>query len=155
MGKIDEYDLRILKLLQSDASLSIAEMAERVSLSQNACWRRLKNLEEAGFILKKVALLNYKLLGCKVTVYVTIRTNQHNEDWLSDFAEGIRAIPEVVEFHRMSGDVDYLLKLRVRDIDDYDRIYKKMIRCAPLADVSSSFAMERIKETTEIPVSLP
>lgn len=155
MGKIDEYDLRLLKLLQEDASLSIAEMADRVSLSQNACWRRLKNLEEAGFVLKKVALLNYKALGCRVTVYVTIRTNQHSEEWLEDFASGIQKIPEVVEFHRMSGDVDYLMKIRVRDIDDYDRIYKKMIKCAPLADVSSSFAMERIKETTEIPLSLP
>lgn len=155
MGKIDEFDLRLLKLLQEDASLSIAEMAEKVSLSQNACWRRLKALEEAGYILKKVALLNYKALGCRVTVYVTIRTNQHSEEWLEDFAAGIRQIPEVVEFHRMSGEVDYLMKLRVRDIDDYDRIYKKMIKCAPLADVSSSFAMERIKETTEIPLSLP
>ncbi|MFC3053780.1 Lrp/AsnC family transcriptional regulator [Kordiimonas pumila] len=155
MRKVDSYDVRLLKLLQQDTTLSIADMAEEVGLSQNACWRRLKTLEEEGYILKKVALLNYKKLGCGVTVYVTVRTNQHTEDWLEKFAKGIHLIPEVVEFHRMSGDVDYFLKIRVRDIDDYDRIYKKIIKCAPLVDVSSFFAMERIKETTEIPLSLP
>lgn len=153
MGKIDNYDTHILKLLQEDATLSIAEISEKIGLSQNACWRRLKILEEGDYILKRVALLNYKKLGCGVTVYVTIRTNQHTDEWLEKFASGIEAIPEVVEFHRMSGDVDYFLKIRVQDIDDYDRIYKKMIKCAPMADVSSSFAMERIKETTEIPLT--
>lgn len=152
MGKLDSFDQRLLNILQQDGSFSIAEMAEQVGLSQNACWRRLKNLEEGGYILKRVALLNYKKLGCGVTVFVTIRTSQHSEQWLQDFASGIQQIPEVVEFHRMSGEMDYLLKIRVRDIDDYDRIYKKMINCAPLADVSSSFAMERLKETTEIPI---
>jgi len=154
LGKIDNYDVRLLKILQQDASISIADMAEKIGLSQNASWRRLKNLEETGYILKRVALLNTKKLGCKVTVYVTIRTNQHTEEWLDEFAQGIQKIPEVVEFHRMSGDIDYFLKLRVQDIDDYDRIYKKMIKCAPLADVSSSFAMEPIKETTEIPINI-
>lgn len=153
MGKIDNYDTHILKLLQEDATLSIAEISEKIGLSQNACWRRLKILEEGDYILKRVALLNYKKLGCGVTVYVTIRTNQHTDEWLEKFASGIEAIPEVVEFHRMSGDVDYFLKIRVQDIDDYDRIYKKMIKCAPMADVSSFFAMERIKETTEIPLT--
>ena len=152
LGELDSYDRRLLNILQRDASFSIAEMAEKIGLSQNACWRRLKILEENDYVLKKVALLNYKKLGCGVTVFATVRTNHHSDDWLEKFATGVAKIPEVVEFHRMSGDVDYLLKIRVRDIDDYDRIYKKMIKCAPLADVSSSFAMERLKETTEVPI---
>lgn len=150
--KLDRLDRRILTLLQQDASLSNAEISERVGLSANACWRRTRRLEEAQIIRGRVALLNAEALGLKVTVFVGIRTNEHNEQWLKRFAEGVTAIPEVVEFYRMSGDIDYMLKIVARDIEDYDRVYKKLIAVAPLHDVSSSFAMERIKSTTALPM---
>ena len=148
----DATDRRILAMLQSDAALSIAELAERVGLSQTPCWKRIKRLEAAGVITGRVALLDRTQLGVGTTVFVSVRTSQHDEDWLTGFAEAIRAIPEVTEFYRMSGDVDYLLKIVCRDIADYDRIYKTMIRAAKLSDVSSSFAMEQIKYTTEVPL---
>ena len=149
----DRKDRAILRSLQRDASTSIAAVADEVGLSQNACWRRIKQLEDAGVITKRVALLDPVTLGVGVTVFVSVRTNEHNAEWLERFAAGIVDIPEVVEFYRMSGDVDYLLKLLVSDIADYDRVYKKIIAGTPLADVSSSFAMERIKYTTEVPLT--
>jgi Lrp/AsnC family transcriptional regulator len=153
-AELDRFDRRILSLLQEDASLSNAEISERVGLSANACWRRTKRLEEQQIIRRRVALLNQEKLELKVTVFVGIRTNQHNEQWLARFADGIREIPEVIEFYRMSGDIDYMLKIVARDIEDYDRVYKKLIAVAPLHDVSSSFAMERIKSTTALPLFL-
>lgn len=152
--ELDRFDRRILGLLQEDASLSNAEISERVGLSANACWRRTKRLEEQQIIRRRVALLNQEKLELKVTVFVGIRTNQHNEQWLQRFAQGISEIPEVIEFYRMSGDIDYMLKIVARDIEDYDRVYKKLIAVAPLHDVSSSFAMERIKSTTALPLFL-
>ncbi len=152
MVDLDRLDRRILTLLQDDAGLSNAEISERVGLSANACWRRIRRLEEQGLIRGRVALLNQEMLDLKVTVFVGIRTTQHNEQWLKKFAEGVKAIPEVVEFYRMSGDIDYMLRIVARDIDDYDRVYKKLIAVAPLHDVSSSFAMERIKSTTALPL---
>ena len=152
MEDIDRLDSRILDLLQEDASLSNADLAEQVGLSANACWRRTKRLEERGIIRKRVALLSQEKLELKVTVFVGVKTNEHNEHWLKNFAEGVKAIPEVVEFYRMSGDVDYLLKIVARDIADYDRVYKKLIAVAPLHDVSSSFAMQRIKSSTALPL---
>ena len=152
MIALDTIDRRILASLQSDATLSIADLAERVGLSQTPCWKRIKRLEGAGVIAGRVALLDRMQLGVGTTVFVSVRTSQHDEDWLIQFAEAIRAIPEVTEFYRMSGDVDYLLKIVCRDIADYDRIYKAMIRAAKLSDVSSSFAMEQIKYTTEVPI---
>ena len=152
MITLDNIDRRILAALQSDATLSIADLAERVGLSQTPCWKRIKRLEGAGVITGRVALLDRMQLGVGTTVFVSVRTSQHDEDWLTHFAEAIRAIPEVTEFYRMSGDVDYLLKIVCRDIADYDRIYKSMIRAARLSDVSSSFAMEQIKYTTEVPL---
>ncbi len=149
---LDRMDKRILTLLQDDASLSNAEISERVGLSPNACWRRIKRLEEHAVIRGRVALLNQEKLDLKVTVFVGIKTNEHNERWLKRFAEGVKEIPEVVEFYRMSGDIDYMLKIVARDIEDYDRVYKKLIAVAPLHDVSSSFAMERIKSTTALPI---
>jgi len=153
MEELDRLDRRILALLQEDASLTNAEISERIGLSPNACWRRTKRLEEQGVIRRRVALLNQEQLDLKVTVFVGIKTNQHNDQWLKKFAKGIAGIPEVVEFYRMSGDVDYMLKIVARDIGDYDRVYKKLIAVAPLHDVSSSFAMERIKSTTALPLS--
>jgi len=153
MENLDRLDVRILDLLQEDAGLSNADIAEKVGLSPNACWRRTRRLEERGIIRKKVALLSQEKLKLDVTVFVGIRTNEHNDRWLKKFADGVKAIPEVVEFYRMSGDTDYMLKIVVKDIADYDRVYKKLISVVPLHDVSSSFAMERLKSTTALPLS--
>ncbi len=151
--KLDRLDSQILHRLQLDAGISNAELAEQIGLSANACWRRVKRLEDEGVIRARVALLDPNRLGLGVTVFVTIKTTEHNERWLSTFSRGVSALPEVVEFYRMSGDVDYLLKIVVRDIADYDRVYKKLIAVAPLSDVSSSFAMEQIKSSTALPVT--
>ena len=152
MENFDRLDIHILDLLQENAGLSNAEVADRVGLSANACWRRTRRLEERGVIRKKVALLSQEALNLDVTVFVGIKTNQHNDQWLKKFGEGVNGIPEVVEFYRMSGDTDYMLKIVVKDIADYDRVYKQLISVAPLHDVSSSFAMERLKYTTALPL---
>lgn len=149
---IDRFDRAILHHLQTDAALTNNELAERVNLSANACWRRVKRLEDSGYIDARVALLNRETLGLPVTVFVAIRTTEHTEQWLTRFSEGVATVPEVTEFYRMSGDVDYLLKVVVRDIADYDRVYKQLIRIAPLSDVSSSFSMECLKSTTALPL---
>ena len=152
MEELDRLDRRILDLLQEDAGQSNADLAERIGLSPNACWRRTRRLEERGIIRKRVALLSQEKLSLNVTVFVGIKTNEHNEQWLKKFSEGVKSIPEIVEFYRMSGDTDYMLKIVVKDIDDYDRVYKQLISVVPLHDVSSSFAMERIKSTTALPL---
>jgi len=149
---LDPLDIKILTELQRDASLPVAELAETVGLSTNACWRRIKRLEEVGVIRARVALLDPQKLGLGVTVFVAVRTNEHNDDWLQQFAKAVDSIPEVIEFYRMSGDVDYLLRVQVADIADYDRVYKQLIKKVRLTDVSSTFAMEQIKYTTAIPV---
>ena len=149
---LDPTDRRLLALLQEDATISIADLAERVSLSATPCWKRVKRLERVGLIRSRVALLDRAALGLDVTVFVAVRTTQHSDEWLQTFAEGVARIPEVVEFYRMSGEVDYLLKVVARDIADYDRIYRKLIKVAPLHDVSSSFAMQEIKSTTALPL---
>ena len=149
---MDDIDRRILKALQEDASGSVAEVAERAGISQTPCWRRIKRLEEAGYIKKRVALLDAQKLNLGLTGYVLIRTANHSDEWVQKFAEGIRQIPEVVEFHRMTGDVDYLLKIVAPDIKGYDDIYKRLIRTAELSDVSASFSMEEMKQTTELPL---
>ena len=149
---LDSIDLAILEALQRDSSRSIQQIAAGVGLSQNACWRRIKGLEAAGIVEGRVAILDPDKLGVGLTVFVSVRTSEHNEEWLERFAKGVAAIPEVVEIYRMSGDVDYLLKVLVRDIAAYDRFYKKLIKTAELNDVSSSFAMERIKYTTAVPL---
>ena len=158
MGKLsqelDSVDARILDLIQRDASLSVAEIAERVGLSSSPCWRRIKRMEEAGIIAKRVALIAPEAVGLGMTVFVAIKTSDHSDEWLENFARSVSAIPEVVEFYRMSGDTDYLLKLLVASIADYDRVYKKLIRSAKLSDVSSSFAMETIKFTTAVPLRI-
>jgi Lrp/AsnC family transcriptional regulator len=149
---IDGADLRILGVLQEDAALSIGEVAERVNLSQNACWRRIKRLEEDGVILRRVALLNAARLEAGVTVFVTIRAAEHSDSWLAELTAVVRRIPEIVEFYRMSGDIDYLLKIKVADIAAYDGVYKRLIHGIRLSDVSSAFAMEELKNTTAIPL---
>jgi Lrp/AsnC family transcriptional regulator len=151
---LDAIDLRLLAILQEDATVSMAALAERVGLSATPCWKRIKRLEQEGVIERRVAILNRERLGLGVTVIVAIRTARHSEDWLKAFADGVAKIPEVVEFYRMSGEIDYLLKIVTRDIADYDRIYRKLTKVAELHDVSSSFAMEEIKSTTALPLFL-
>ena len=150
--KIDDNDRKILIALQQDASLSLEKLAERLSLSTNACWRRVRRLESSGVIERRVALVSPEAVGLNVTVFVSVKTSDHSADWLRKFAKAAEAIPEVVEFYRMAGDVDYLMKLLVRDVGDYDRVYKKLIDAAAMSDVSASFAMERIKCETAIPI---
>ena len=151
-GKLDGTDLRILAILQENAERSISDIAEAIHLSQNACWRRIRQLEEGGYILKRVALLDAVKLGAGMTVFVMVRAGQHSQEWLERFADAVRKIPEIVEFYRMTGEVDYLIKIRVADIAGYDRVYKQLIRSAPLTDVSGAFAMEELKHTTAIPL---
>ncbi len=150
---MDEFDRKILAILQDDASGSNTEIAERIGLSPTPCWRRIRNLEEAGIIRKRVALLDRRKLNAGVTVFVSVRTNQHNQDWLDRFARVVDSIPEVVEFYRMAGDVDYLLRVVVPDIAAYDSVYKRLIERIELYDVSSSFAMEELKYTTAVPLT--
>ena len=149
---MDRLDQKILQNLQTDASLPVAEIAERVGLSPTPCWRRIQNLEKAGVIKGRVALLDPEKLNVGVTVFVRLKTSQHNYDWLENFAKAVAEIDEVVEFYRLSGDVDYLLRIVVPDIAGYDAVYKRLIQAADLSDVSSSFAMETIKHTTALPV---
>ncbi len=149
---MDRIDRKILQCLQEDASLPLAEVAERVGLSTTPCWRRIQNLEKSGVIRRRVALLDPDKLNVGVTVFVRVKTGRHDYDWLESFAEQIAGIEEVVEFYRMSGDIDYLLRVVVPDIAGYDAVYKRLIQLAGLADVSSNFAMERIKYTTALPL---
>ena len=149
---LDLIDRKILMALQEDATLTLAALSARVGLTQTPCWKRLRRLEAEGYIAGRVTLLDRDKLGLGVTVFVAIRTTQHDEAWLTEFASVVSEFPEVVEFYRMSGDVDYLLKVVCADIAGYDRIYKKLIRSVQMFDVSSSFAMEQIKYTTSLPI---
>ncbi|HEY5597408.1 MAG TPA: Lrp/AsnC family transcriptional regulator, partial [Kiloniellales bacterium] len=144
---MDAINRKILRILQEDATIPVAEIAERVGLSTTPCWRRIQALERSGLIQRRVALLDRKKLNVGVTVFVRLKTSQHTYDWLESFAKAVAEIEEVVEFYRMSGDVDYLLKIIVPDIETYDTVYKRLIRSAKLSDVSSNFAMEEIKHT--------
>ena len=145
-------DLQILALLQADATLSVQEIADQVHLSPTPCWRRIQKLEREGYVRKRVALLDAARLNVGVTVFVGIKTNQHNQAWFDRFNQAVSAIPEVLEFYRMSGEVDYLLRVVVPDIAGYDAVYRKLIRDVDLFDVTSSFAMEQIKFTTALPL---
>jgi Lrp/AsnC family transcriptional regulator len=145
-------DRKILRILQRDSSLPVAEVAAQVGLSSTPCWRRIQNLERAGVIRKRVALLDPEKVNVGVTVFVRLKTSAHNYEWLEGFAKAVAEIDEVVEFYRMSGDIDYLLRIVVPDIASYDAVYKRLIKAADLTDVSSSFAMETIKHTTALPL---
>jgi len=149
---LDRIDRKLLECLQRDATTSVAELAEQVGLSTTPCWKRVKRLQDEGFIRRRVALIDRARLGLKVTVFVSIRTNQHDAAWLENFAGVAASFPEIVELYRMSGDVDYLMKVVVADVEGYDRFYKKLIQAVRLTDVSSAFAMEQIKDTTELPL---
>jgi Lrp/AsnC family transcriptional regulator len=150
--QLDTIDWAILDALQEDASLPIQAIGDKVGLSTNPCWRRIRRLEDVGVIARRVALLNPEKVGLPTTVFVAIRTTRHDAEWLAAFAQGIATIPEITECHRMAGEVDYLLKLAVRDIAHYDRIYQRLIAAVPgISDVSSSFSMEALKVTTALP----
>lgn len=152
MEKLDDTDRRILRALQQDAGLSLDALSERVNLSRNACWRRVKSLEASGVIRSRVALLSAEKLGLPLTVFLLLRTNRHDPDWLTAFAEATRSIPQILGVYRMTGDLDYLIRARVADVAGYDRLYQDLIDRVPLSDVSASFVMEEIKETTQLPV---
>lgn len=149
---MDRIDKGILALLQENADLPLAEIAERVNLSTTPCWRRIQRLEEQGYIRRRVALLDPGKLNVGVTVFVVLKTNQHNPAWFAKLSEVIRNIPEVVDFYRMSGSIDYLLRVVVPDIAAYDDVYRRLTRDIEIFDVSSSFAMEEIKHTTSLPL---
>ena len=149
---MDDFDTKILGLLHRDATLPVAEIAEKVGLSTTPCWRRIQKLEAAGVIRARVALLDGAMLNAGVTVFVAVRTSRHDREWLEQFAAVVSALPEVVEFYRMSGEIDYLLRIVVPDIAAYDAVYKRLIERVTVADVSSSFAMEQIKYTTALPL---
>ena len=149
---MDRIDKLILTQLQHNAAQPVADIARKVGLSVTPCWRRIQRMEESGLIRKRVALLDPKAIGVGMSVFVAVRTDQHNAEWLSDFAKMVAHMPEVVEFYRMSGEVDYLLRVVVPDMAAYDTFYRKLIGNVQLTDVSSSFAMEEIKYNTALPL---
>lgn len=151
--KLDSIDKKLIELLQSDATIQIADLAAAVGLSQTPAWRRVQRLKEAGVITRQVALISRSKVNVGTTVFVSIRTSTHSEAWFDRFKATVEAIPEVMEFYRMSGDVDYLLRVVVPDIAAYDRVYKRLIAGTQISDVSSSFAMEELKFTTALPLS--
>lgn len=149
---MDAIDKKILATLQDDASLSVAEIGQRVGLSSTPCWKRIQKLEADGVIQKRVALVDQVKIGLGISVFVSIETGDHSQEWLSRFADTVSAMPEVMEFYRMAGDVDYMLRVVVADMQSYDTFYKKLIATAPLKNVTSRFAMEKIKSTTLLPI---
>lgn len=150
---LDQMDIKILKILQEDCTLPVAEIGKLVGLSTTPCWRRIQKLEQDGVIERRVALLDPVKVAAGVTVFVAITTAQHTPAWLERFHHVVQTFPEIVEAYRMSGQVDYLLRVTVPDIASYDRFYKSFIAQIELSDVSSSFAMEQIKFTTALPLS--
>ena len=149
---MDERDRDILRELQRDAAISLEELAARVNLSRNACWRRVKLLEEQGVIRARVALLDPAKLNLGLTAFIAIRTSSHDQNWLDQFSAAVRDIPEIIGVYRTTGETDYMLHAVVPDIAGYDRLYKRLIAKVPLTDVSSFFVMEKVKETTELPL---
>ena len=150
--RLDAIDRKILMVLQDDSSLSVAEIGDRVGLSSTPCWKRIQRLEADGVIDRRVAVLDPVKLGLGLTVFVSIETADHSREWLERFAATVSAMPEVLEFYRMAGDVDYMLRVVVADMQSYDVFYKKLISAVPLKNVTSRFAMEKIKSVTALPV---
>ncbi|MCL2715669.1 MAG: Lrp/AsnC family transcriptional regulator [Alphaproteobacteria bacterium] len=151
--RLDAIDRRILSVLQEDASLSVAQIGDSVGLSSTPCWKRIQRLEAEKIIIKRVALVDQDRLGLGLTVFVSVESAEHSEDWLRNFAAAVSALPEVMEFYRMAGDVDYMLRVVVADMRSYDTFYKKLISVVPLKNVTSRFAMEKIKSVTALPVA--
>ena len=149
---MDNMDLKILRVLQEDSSLSVTDVARRVGLSTSPCWKRINKLQADGIILRHEAVLDAAKLGLGLTVFMMIKTGEHSGPWLEKFAKFVKAMPEVQEFHRMAGEVDYLLKIVVADMQQFDDFYKKMVEETTLTDVTSSFSMEVIKHTNALPI---
>ena len=149
---LDEIDRKILTLLQQDASLPLEEIGARVNLSRNAVWRRIRAMEASGLIRARVALLDSAQLGLGLQLFITLRTSDHSPDWLERFARATADLPQITGVYRMTGDIDYLIRARVSDMADYDALYQRLIRRVPLSDVSASFVMEEIKDTTALPL---
>jgi Lrp/AsnC family transcriptional regulator len=149
---MDEIDRKLLGLLQRDAGLSLDELSERAGLSRNACWRRIKRLEDDGIIKARVTLLDASRINVGLTAFIALRTTEHSAKWLEQFSKAVRDIPEIVGVYRLTGDLDYLLQAVIPDVAAYDRLYKRLINKITLADVSSSFVMEEIKATTVLPL---
>ena len=149
---MDEIDVKILKLLQRDSSLPASEIAAKVGLSTSPCWKRIAKLRETGIIKQQLSILDATKLGFGLTAYVSIKTGEHSGAWLNEFSKTVTDMPEVMEFHRMAGDVDYMLKVIVADIDSFDKFYKRLIGSSAINEVTSRFSMEKIKETTELPL---
>ena len=154
MIEIDQIDRKLLRALQRDASLGVEALGELVGLSRNACWRRIRLMEEAGVIKARVALVDPDALGLGLTVFIAVRTDRHEPDWQDKFTRAVASMPEILGAYRTSGDLDYLLKAKVTDVRAYDRLYQRLIRKVELADISASFVMEEIMETTELPIDL-
>jgi Lrp/AsnC family transcriptional regulator len=155
MIEIDQIDRKLLRALQRDASLGVEALGEQVGLSRNACWRRIRLMEEAGVIRARVALVDPDALGLGLTVFIAVRTDRHEPEWLEKFTRAVAGMPEILGVWRTSGDLDYLLKAKVADVRAYDGLYQRLIRKVELTDISASFVMEEIKETTELPVDIP
>ncbi len=150
--RIDDFDRKILRCLQTDASQPIESIAEQIGLSRNACWRRIKTLEEAGIITGRIALVDPEKAGAGLSAFIMIRTNRHEPEWIDAFNKAVQDIPEIVGVYRTSGDIDYIVRARIADMADYDRIYQSLIRKVSLSDVSATFVMEDIKETNSVPI---
>ena len=150
--RIDAIDRKILRVLQEDASLSVADIGERVGLSSTPCWKRIQRMEQDGIITGKVALVDQNKIGLGITVFVSVESNDHSDEWLKKFASAVRKMPEVIEFYRMAGDVDYMLRVVISDMQAYDVFYRQLIAAIALKNVTSRFAMEKIKSITALPV---
>lgn len=149
---MDSFDKKILNILQRDCTLPVSQIAEQVGLSTTPCWRRIQMMEKAGIIKSRVAIVDPEKINVGLAVFVMVKTNQHNPEWLDKFSKSISEFPEIVEFYRLSGDIDYLLKIVVPDMKAFDQFYKRLITKADFYDISSSFAMEEIKNTTQLPI---
>ena len=149
---MDETDRQILRILQVNCSMSVSDVAREVGLSPSPCWKRIKRLNNEGIIKRRIAVLNPETLGFGITAYVSIRTGEHSTEWLKKFSNTVTEMPEVMEFHRMAGDVDYMLKVMVTDIQAFDAFYKRLISTSAINEVTSRFSMETIKDTTALPI---
>lgn len=148
----DEIDRKILDIIQSDSSFSMDEISEFVNLSRNACWRRIRRMEEAGIIKARVALVEPSSINLGLSAFVMIRTNSHDTSWAEKFDKVVKCFPEIIGAHRMAGDLDYILRVRVRDVKDYDNFYQTLISKISISDISASFVMEDMKDTTAVPL---
>lgn len=152
MTILDDIDRNILRILQRDASLSMDRLSQNTNLSRNACWRRMRQMEDAGIISGRVVLVDPDAVGCGLQVLVMLRTDQHKPDWMAQFDRAVKVLPQIVGAFRMTGDLDYVLRVRVADMSGYDEFYKELIAQVPVSDISASFVMETIKDTTEVPL---